>query len=76
MKRRLVLAAAAMLGVWACGQGAGEEAEQPQATDTLTRREKDSIISTLPIPGAGKIMDARRAVDQANERVRQHDTIR
>jgi len=75
MKRRIVLAAAAMLGVWACGQGAGE-AEQAQATDTLTRREKDSIISTLPIPGAGKIMDARRAVDKANERVQQHDTIR
>lgn len=75
MKRRLIVVAAAVLGVWACGQSA-EESGATQAADTLTRREKDSIISTIPIPGAGRIMDARRAADKANERVQQHDTIR
>lgn len=75
MKRRLIVAAAAMLGVLACGRGAGgSAADQPD--DTLTRREKDSLISTMPVPGAGRVMDARRAADQANERAQRHDTIR
>ena len=73
MKRRLLLAAA-VLGVVACGQSASK-ADAP-AADTLTRRQKDSIISTLPIPGAFGVGAARKAVDQANARVQQHDTIR
>jgi len=75
MKRRLIVVAVAVLGVWACGQSAGES-DAAQAADTLTRREKDSIISTIPVPGAGRIMDARRAADKANERTQQHDTVR
>ena len=75
MKRRL-LVAAVVLGVAACGQGAPEAAGGAPATDTLTRRQKDSIISTLPIPGASKISEAQKAVDRANARVQQHDTIR
>jgi len=74
MKRRL-LVAAAMLGVWACGQGAKPEAVTVDR-DTLTRRQKDSIVSTLPIPGASRIRDAQKAVDQTAERARRHDTIR
>jgi hypothetical protein len=73
MKRRL-LVAAVVLGVAACGQSASR-ADAP-AADTLTRRQKDSIISTLPIPGASKIGDALRAVDRANARVQQYDTMR
>jgi ABC-type glycerol-3-phosphate transport system substrate-binding protein len=73
MKRRLVVLAAA-LGVWACGQGT-PQADAP-AADTLTRRQKDSIVSTLPIPGASRIGDAQKAVDRANARAQQHDTIR
>lgn len=73
--RRLLLVAAATLGVWACAQGAGDAGGQT-AADTLTRRQKDSIVSTLPIPGASGVGDARRAVDRANARVQQHDTIR
>ena len=78
MKRRLIVATA-VLGVWACGQGASK-ADAPAAgapaADTLTRRQKDSIISTLPIPGASGVGAARKAVDKANARVQQHDTIR
>ncbi len=74
MKRRLLVAVAA-LGVAACGQDAKPEAAAVDR-DTLTRRQKDSIVSTLPIPGASGVGDALEAVDRANARARQHDTIR
>jgi len=82
MERR-VLVAAVVLGVAACGQGAAK-ADAPPAeaagarpvADTLTRRQKDSIISTLPIPGASKIGDAQRAADKINARTRALDSIR
>jgi ABC-type glycerol-3-phosphate transport system substrate-binding protein len=74
MKRR-VLVALAVLGVAACGQGATPEAAAVDR-DTLTRRQKDSIVSTLPIPGASGVGNALKAVDKANARVQQHDTIR
>lgn len=75
MKRRLVVLAA-VLGVWACGRSTPEAEAPAAAADTLTRRQKDSIVSTLPIPGASRIGDAQKAVDRANARVQQHDTIR
>lgn len=79
--KRCVLVAAVLLGVAACGEGASNADAPPAAgargtADTLTRRQKDSIISTLPIPGASKIGEAQKAVDRANARVQQHDTIR
>lgn len=70
--RRWIVVAAAVLGVWACGQSAGTSGN---AADTLTRRQKDSIVSTLPVPGAGRIRDAQTAADRANARAEQHDTI-
>ncbi len=72
MKRALIVAAA-VLGVWACGQS-GESASD-QAADTLTRRQKDSIVSTLPVPGAGAVGAAMDARDEANTRTEAHDTI-
>jgi hypothetical protein len=72
--KRLCIVAVAVLGVWACGSGTGGDAQA--STDTLTRRQKDSIISTIPLPGASGISAAQRAVDLANARVEQHDTIR
>lgn len=72
--KRVAIVALVCLGVAACGQGPGE-ADATAATDTLTRRQKDSIISTIPLPGAGAIGGAQRAVDQANARVLAHDTI-
>ena len=73
MRRRLIVAVA-VLGVWACGASADTSATT--SADTLTRRQKDSIISTLPIPGASGVGRAQTAVDKANARVQQHDTIR
>lgn len=74
MKVRFVLALLAALGVWACGRTA--EPAKTNDADTLTRRQKDSIVSTLPIPGAGRIQDAQRATDRAAERAARHDTLR
>lgn len=73
--KRLLMVAAAVLSVSACGAGEGES-DAAAATDTLTRRQKDSIVSNLPIPGAHGVAGAMEAVDRANARVQQHDTIR
>ena len=64
MTRRWIVAAA-MLTVAACGQSAGEA---ETSADTLTRREKDSIVSTMPIPGARGVGRALEASDRATER--------
>jgi len=50
--RGLVLALVT-LGVTGCGGGDGGAAEA--AGDTLTQRQKDSLVSTLPVPGAGAV---------------------
>ena len=76
MRRRVWVGCAlsGVLGVWACGKSSGTA--DSVSADTLTRRQKDSIVSTIPMPGASKIGDAQRAVDRANARVQQHDTVR
>lgn len=68
----LVLSTVA-LAAGACGSGGGDQAS---ATDTLTRRQKDSLVSTMPIPGAGAVGRAMDARDAANARAAQHDSIR
>ena len=72
MKRGLIVATA-LLAVWACGQSAGDG---QSAADTLSRAQKDSIISTLPIPGARGVGRALDAADRARERAERLDTIR
>lgn len=75
--RRFLIIGLATLGVWACGQS--QTQSEGQATvdrDTLTRRQKDSIVSTMPIPGASGIGRAQRAADRARERAAQLDSIR
>lgn len=74
--KRALLTVVAVLGVWACGRSAETSAAAANDADTLTRRQKDSIISEMPLPGAGGVGKAMRAVDQANEKVERHDTIR
>jgi len=72
--KKLLVVAVAVLGLGACGNQQSDS-DAVAATDTLTRRQKDSIISEIPLPGASGIRDAQRAVDLANARVQQHDTI-
>jgi len=71
MKRGWIVATAVM-GIWACGQSAGDAAS---AADTLTRREKDSIIATMPIPGARGVGRALDAQDASRERAAALDSI-
>jgi len=66
------LAVAVALGAWACDQSAGDA---QSAADTLTRRQKDSIIATMPIPGASGVGRALDAQDAARARAAQLDSI-
>lgn len=75
MKKRLIITAVAMLGIWACGQGTEEGADAETPADTLTTEQRDSVMATLPIPGIGGIGAARRAAGAAEERAEAHDTI-
>ena len=70
--RRVLVVAFAVLGVWACG----ESAEYQTAVDTLTRREKDSLISEMPIPGAGAVGRALDVQDLTRQRAAEMDSIR
>ena len=69
----LTLITTASLAAGACGAADGDSAS---AADTLTRRQKDSLISTMPIPGAGAVGKALDAQDALNERAADHDSIR
>ncbi len=71
--KRLVIAAAAVLTVWACGDSAGDA---QTAVDTLTRRQRDSLISEMPLPGAGAVGRALDAQDLARDRAEALDDIR
>lgn len=71
MKRGLIVAVA-VLGVGACGSSAGDA---QSAADTLTRRQKDSLIAEMPIPGASVVGRALDAADRASARAVEHDTI-
>jgi hypothetical protein len=64
----LVLSVSAL----ACG---GDRGEREEAVDTLSQRQRDSLLSTMPVPGSGLVEDALKAADEAVERARQHDTI-
>ena len=70
MKRWIVTAV--LLGAWACGSGEGDAASR---ADPLTRREKDSLISTMPIPGAGGVGRALDAQDASRELAAALDSI-
>lgn len=64
---------AGVLGLTACSAGGSGDAAT--AADTLTRRQKDSIISTFPVPGAGAVGRALDASDAAAERARRLDSL-
>lgn len=67
-----VFAVAALLFMVACS------IPEPQLAldrDTLTQRQKDSIASTLPLPGASGIGRALRASDAAKARAERHDAL-
>ncbi|MDT8340305.1 MAG: hypothetical protein RQ751_02225 [Longimicrobiales bacterium] len=67
----VLLLAAALAG---CPEPA---ADRPPANDrdTLTRRQRDSITATLPLPGAGAVGGALDAADAAAARAARHDSL-
>ncbi|MDT8368894.1 MAG: hypothetical protein RQ745_06775 [Longimicrobiales bacterium] len=73
MRRRagVLLLAAALAG---CPE---PSADRPPANDrdTLTRRQRDSITATLPLPGAGAVGGAMGAADAASARAARHDSL-
>jgi hypothetical protein len=74
VKRAVTVVVAAFgMAFAACGKSAGDG---QTAADTLTRRQRDSIISTLPIPGAGGVGRALGAQDAARARADALDSIR
>lgn len=78
MKRITLAAVLVTLAVAASAcSGGSEGAEEPAANDadTLTRRQKDSIVSTMPIPGAGAVGAALRSADSLRARQERHDSI-
>ncbi|HEY6109567.1 MAG TPA: hypothetical protein VIV56_11775 [Gemmatimonadales bacterium] len=73
-RRLSVLPSAIVLLVVACGGGNGGSPRHAGG-DTLTERQRDSMLSTSKIPGASGVGKAMNAADSASARVRAADTI-
>lgn len=70
----LTLAACLALGALAaCADGAPDTAAA--RPDTLTRRQRDSIVGASSLPGAKGVQNAIRASDAAAARAAQHDSL-
>ncbi len=74
MLKNLSLAAFAGSMILLLGCSGGQSASD-QARDSLTRRQKDSIIATLPIPGARGVGKALDALEKSNVRAAEHDSL-
>ncbi|HKW39888.1 MAG TPA: hypothetical protein VJN39_01440 [Gemmatimonadales bacterium] len=56
----------------ACGSG---DSGKPAQTDTLTERQRDSILAQSRIPGARGVGAAMRAADSTSAHIRAADTV-
>ncbi|MEX2465678.1 MAG: hypothetical protein WD995_02125 [Gemmatimonadota bacterium] len=70
---RAALVGSMVLALHGCGSS--DDDATVNASDTLTRAQRDSIVSQLPIPGAGGVGAALRARDAAGARAAAHDSI-
>ena len=70
--KRLSLVVFALLA--ACGGGPSRKPAAP-AADSLTERQRDSILAQSRIPGARGVGRAMSAADSMSARVRAADTI-
>ncbi len=75
MSKTISLAALAVLTILSVGCYGSGDASASNAADTLTRRQKNEIISTLPIPGARGVGAALDVSDRLAERARAHDSL-
>jgi hypothetical protein len=62
----------AMMFLTACGGKSGKSAA---GADSLTERQRDSILAQSRIPGASGVGSAMRAADSASARVRATDSV-
>lgn len=58
----------------ACGGGGGAS-QKKAASDTLSERQRDSILAKSSIPGASAVGKAMTAADSTSARVRASDTV-
>jgi hypothetical protein len=75
---KTLIVAGALFTLWACsgkGDGSQNVSDAQRAVDTLTRRQKDSLISTMPVPGAGAVGRALDAQDATRARAAALDSI-
>ncbi len=75
MYKTISMAALAALTILSLGCSIGGDGSATNAADTLTRRQNDEIIRTLPIPGARGVGRALDAVDLAADRANAHDSL-
>ncbi len=75
MCKQISMAALAALTILSVGCYGSGDASVSNAADTLTRRQKNEIISTLPIPGARGVGAALDVSDRLTERARAHDSL-
>ena len=75
MFKKTSMAALAALTILSAGCSLAGDSKASNAADTLTRRQKNEIISTLPIPGATGVGKALRATDLAAVRAQRHDSL-
>ena len=67
------LAPIVVLALVACSGGGSSQ--QTVNRDTLTQRQKDSILAQSKIPGAAGVGAAMRAADSTSARVQAADTV-
>ena len=71
MRARVLTIVLALLAACSGGKTAKSAAE----TDSLTERQRDSILAQSRIPGASGVGSAMRAADSASARVRTTDSV-
>jgi len=64
------LAAILALAALACSGGEQRPAQARINRDTLTQRQKDSLLAASSIPGAGAVGAAMKAADSTSARIR------
>jgi len=69
---KATLFAASLSFLIACGSG---KSDQTVNRDTLTQRQKDSILANSKIPGARGVGSAMRASDSVSARVQRSDSL-
>jgi hypothetical protein len=77
MKRliKLVLVVAATVIIFRTQDCGSFMSSDTTAVDTLTRRQKDSLVAEMPIPGSRGVRRAIDATDAANARTQAFDSI-